>query len=289
MKSQVQKPAIFPFVLVIGAISISFASIFIRLCGEVPSLVIASFRTGVVSLFLLPFFLIKRESYPSRLLLLSFLSGLGLALHFGFWISSLKYTTVASSLFVLSVYPFLVALGSHFILKERLTVTFTAGSLLTLAGIGLIFSLDLHSLRFTIGNLLSLLGAISLVIYYIPGRIVRKKITIIPFLFVVYTSATFFLLLLVITKGYSFTGYSPRSYLYLLLLALVSQGLGHSSFNWALKYIKAGLVSITTLAEPIGASILAWIIFKESLSAGKIAGAVLVVLGIIVAWRRERA
>ncbi len=283
-----KRPAVFPFVLLVGAISISFASIFIKLCGEVPSLVIATFRTGVVSIFLFPFFVVKGKKFPKKFLLLSLLSGLGLAFHFGFWISSLKYTTVASSLFVLSVYPFLVGAASHFILKEKLTASFTIGSLITLAGVGIIFSLGFSSFSLTLGNLLSFLGAVSLVVYFIPGRVARKKIAIIPFLFVVYSTATVFLLGASFAFGSRFTGYSTKSYLYLILLAVVSQGLGHSSFNWALRYIKAALVSITTLAEPIGASILAWLIFKESLSPTKILGVSLVIFGILVAWRKEK-
>lgn len=281
------EPAIFPFVLFVGAVSISMASILIKLCPEVPSLVIAVFRTGVISLILLPMVLVRKEIYPFRLLMLSFLAGIGLALHFGFWISSLKYTSVASSLFVLSVYPFLVAIASHFFLGEKLTLKFTIGMLLTLIGIGIIFSFDLTSLTLTLGNFLSFLGALSLVLYFVPGRVVRRKMHIIQFLFVVYSTATVFLLLAVWIGGYGFTGYKTSSYIYMFLLAIVSQGLGHSSFNWALRYVKAGLVSMTTLVEPIGATMLAWIFLGEVPGMVKIAGGILVILGIVLAWFRE--
>ncbi len=284
----VERPRAFPFVLLIGAVSISMASILIKLCADVPSLVIAFFRTGIVSLILLPIFVVQRKPYPVKLLLLSFLSGIGLALHFGFWISSLKYTSVASSLFVLSIYPFLVAIASHFFLKEKLTLKFALGALFTLIGIGIIFSFDLFSISFTLGNFLSFLGALSLVLYFVPGREVRKEIPIIQFLFVVYSTATVFLLIGVRAGGYGFTGYKTTSYVYLLLLAIVSQGLGHSSFNWALKYVKAGLVSITTLVEPIGATILAWLFLGEVPGVARITGGLLVIVGIIVAWFDEK-
>lgn len=283
-----ERPAIFPLVILVGAVSISMASILIKLCPEVPSLVIAVFRTGVVSLILLPIVLVKKEIYPFKLLMLSLLAGLGLALHFGFWISSLKYTSVASSLFVLSVYPFLVAIASHFFLREKLTLRFTIGMLLTLIGIGIIFSFDLTSLTLTLGNFLSFLGALSLVLYFVPGRVVRKRVHIIQFLFVVYSTATVFLLLAVWIGGYGFTGYKTSSYVYMFLLAIVSQGLGHSSFNWALRYVKAGLISMTTLVEPIGATILAWIFLGEVPGLAKIAGGILVILGIVLAWFREK-
>lgn len=285
---ETKRPKSFPFVLAAGGVAISFASILIKFCQEVPAIVIATYRTGLVSLFLLPMFFIRGKTYPRKLFILTLISGFGLAVHFAFWISSLKYTSVASSLFVLSIYPFLVALTGHLLLKEKLTPFFSTGALFALVGIGLIFSFDLKSFSFTLGNLLSFVGALGLVIYYIPGRVVRKEVSILPFLTVVYSTATAFLLGSSLIMGHKFTGYSAESYLYLFLLALLSQGIGHSAFNWALKYVKAGLISITTLIEPVGASFLAYFILKEPLPLRKIIGAVLISLGIVLAWRKQK-
>ena len=287
MNNPQKRPAYFPAVLAAGGISISFASIFIKFCHEVPALVIAAFRTGLVAMALLPLYVWRRPKFELKILLLCLISGTGLALHFAFWISSLKYTSVASSLFILSIYPFITAVLSRFILKEKLPATFVAGSILALAGIAVIFSVDLSSLSLTSGNLLSLAGALALSIYFIPGRVARQKLHIIDYVFIVYSVATMILIPVSLAAGYSFAGYSSRSYLYLLLLALFSQGIGHSSFNWALRYIKTGLVSLTTLVEPVGATFLAWLFLKETVSLEKFAGMALLAAGIIVGWLRE--
>lgn len=289
MKEQVahRKPPYFPIVLVIGGISISFASILIKFCPDVPALVISSYRTGLVALALLPFFILRRKNFPAKFAWLSLFSGTFLALHFAFWIASLKFTTVASSLFVLSIYPFLASFLSWLLLGERVPPNFFLGAFLTILGIGVIFSADLHSVSFTKGNLLSFLGAIALAAYFVSGRFIRRRMEILDYLFIVYGWASVLLVTASFAQGLRFTGYSAKTYVYLFLLAAVPQGLGHSSFNWALRYVKTGLVSLTTLVEPIGASLLAWVILGEKIPPFKLVGIALVASGILSGWLRE--
>ncbi len=100
--------------VVIGIVAISTASIFIKLCDAHP-LAIAAYRLGLASLFLSPFALSRKrygEILRGRWNLL-FLTGLFLGFHFIFWIASLKYTSVASSVVIVSTHPIFVALGSH--------------------------------------------------------------------------------------------------------------------------------------------------------------------------------
>ncbi len=271
-------------VIIAGSISISFASIFIKLCGEVSSIVIAAYRTGLVSLSLLPFFLFKKKHLDKRAIVLTLISSFFLALHFAFWISSLKYTSISSSLFILSIYPFFTAVLSRVVLKEKVPDKFFIGFLFSILGIALIFTFDLSSLKLTYGNILSFLGGVFLSFYYIPSRVVRKRVDIVDFTFIVYGGAAVFLILTALIFGEKIYGFSYRSYKYLLLLAIISQGIGHSSFNWALRYIRAGLVSLTTLIEPVGATILAFFIFKEDITFFKFIGMLLVSFGILIVW-----
>jgi drug/metabolite transporter (DMT)-like permease len=80
--------------------------------------------------------------------------------------------------------------------------------------------------------------------------------------------------------GKSPVGYSPTIYVWMLALALIPQLLGHSTFNWALKYLPASVVSVTLLGEPIGSTVLAYIFLSESPTAFKLVGAVLILVGI---------
>ncbi len=282
-----RRPGYFPIVLVIGGISISFASILIKFCPDVPALIISSYRTGLVALALFPFFILRKKNFPVKFVWLSLFSGTFLALHFAFWIASLKFTTVASSLFVLSIYPFLASFLSWLLLGERIPPNFFLGAFFTILGIGVIFSADLYSVSFTRGNLLSFLGAIALAAYFVSGRLIRRRVGILDYLFMAYGWASVLLTVVSIAYGLRFTGYSAKTYVYLFLLAAVPQGLGHSAFNWALRYVKTGLVSLTTLVESIGASLLAWLILGEEISPLKLVGIVLVAAGISLGWLKE--
>jgi drug/metabolite transporter (DMT)-like permease len=93
----------------------------------------------------------------------------------------------------------------------------------------------------------------------------------------------------VIASGMPVIGYSTLSYVWLALLAFVPQLIGHSSFNWALRYLSAAYVSVSTLGEPIGSTILAVLFLREWPSALKVFGAILILLGISVASIGEKA
>lgn len=123
--------------------------------------------------------------------------------------------------------------------------------------------------------------------YLLIGRRLRGGISLVPYIFVVYGIAAIVLIGLMFTSGQSAIGYPPQTYVWLILLALVPQLMGHSSFNWALGYLSAAFVSITLLGEPIGSAVLAYILLDETPTILKIIGAILILAGIFVASRGE--
>lgn len=300
-----EKSAIHPlFILLFGILAVSTAAIFIRYAQEyATSLVIAFYRLGLATLILAPFALIRHwkeiKSLQRRDLLLASLSGLFLALHFATWITSLEYTTVASSVVLVSTVPLWVALLSPLFLKERLSKFLILGMFFALIGgavVGLsdtcafsgskiicpsvnqLFSTD----RF-MGNMLALVGAVMAAGYLIVGRGLRARIQLTSYIFVVYGLAALILLLILIIFSEPIIGYPPISYLWFFMLALIPQVLGHSSFNWALGYLSAAFVSISLLGEPIGSTILAYFLLNETPSLLKLIGAILILVGIYFA------
>ncbi|MBN1449697.1 MAG: DMT family transporter [Anaerolineales bacterium] len=315
-----------PFSLLIAILAVSTASIFIRFAQrEAPSLVIAALRLTLASLALTPFALSRHRAELRKLtrgeLSLGLLSGIFLAVHFATWITSLEYTSVASSVVLVSTGPLWVALLSPIFLKEPLTKPVLIGMALALLGgtvIGLGDSCELTlpptgtmrllspdgSLRsgsiscppFSefvqgeafLGNFLALAGAWAVAGYLMIGRRLRGGMTLIPYIFIVYGIAAVVLLGLMAVAGQSPAGFSPSTYVWILLLALVPQLIGHSTYNWALRYLPAALVSITTLGEPIGSAILAYFILREAPTVLTIFGGALILGGIYVSSRVER-
>lgn len=272
-------------ILAIGLLSIGFGSILVKLSGEAPSLVIAFFRMFSASVILLPFFILRNPTKKKSNSTWFFVSGIALALHFAFWVSSLHHTSVAVSTLLVNTSPVLVSLYSYFAFSERLTFTGIFGIFLAFLGAGLLFWHDLLSLGNWRGATLALAGAAMLGLYLIAGRILRQEMSLIEYVFPTYVLATTTLAGVVWTQNLSLFGFSTKTYLFLLILGLIPQGVGHTSQNWALKYFPATFISTLVLSEPIIATILAYWILSETIGTLTLFGGITVGVGISLVAR----
>jgi drug/metabolite transporter (DMT)-like permease len=304
-----KKPPVSPVVaIVFGILAVSTASIFIRFAQEeAPSIVIAAWRLTIASIILVPVAASthKREltSLKRNALGLTLLSGIFLALHFATWITSLQYTTVASSVVLVSTIPLWVALLSPFTIREPITRAVWIGLIFTLVGVVVIAISDscaigargitcpnlstfMHGRAF-LGDVLAVCGAMAGAGYLLIGRKLRANMSLVSYISLVYGMAAVVLIIFMLSAGESPFGYSPEIYLWLILLAIIPQLIGHSTFNWALGYLSAAYVSITLLGEPIGSTILAYFILHEKPTLIKLLGGVLILVGIYIASRAE--
>ena len=280
-------------VLALGVTSVSFAAIFIRL-AEAPPLVIAAYRLCLASLVICPLAWMRSRDELRRLvrrdIILALLSGAFLALHFALWIASLSYTTVATSVVLVTANPVFVAVASYFFFRERLTRQTILGIAVCIVGAILIgygnWALGPDPL---LGGILALLGALAVAGYLLIGRRLRQSIGLLTYASLTYSSAAVLLLLAAIIAGHSLVGYSGTTYVMLVLLALVPQLLGHSSLNWSLRFVSATLVTIAVLGEPVGATVLAYLILDEVPTWTEIGGGILILAGIFVAFRKTAA
>ena len=303
------QPRVPPLLVIgFGILAVSTASIFIRFAQiYVPSLVIAAYRLAIAAVILAPVAFFRHRS-ELRLrkrweIVLALLSGLCLALHFAAWITSLEYTTVTSSVVLVATTPLWVALLSPITLKEPLTRVIWIGMVLVIVGsiiVGLSDTCTLNAGTFScptfqdfvtgeafLGDMLALVGAWMAAGYVLIGRRLRAQMSLVPYIFLVYGVAAVILITIMLVAGYSPWGYPPQAYFWLVLLAIVPQLLGHSTFNWALGFLPAAFVAITLMGEPIGSTVLAFILLKETPTAVKIFGAILILAGIFVASRGQ--
>jgi drug/metabolite transporter (DMT)-like permease len=285
-------------VLLAGILSISFAAIFIRFCDDVPSIMIAAWRLTAASVILLVFFRLRGHTFKKVTredFTLSCFGGLFLALHFILWITSLKYTSVASSVVLVTTNPIFVGIFSYLILKEKQHIELIIGIILCLIGSTLIAAGDsgfeqlvIVNSEALLGDILALAGAIMASGYLLVGSRVRERLDILTYITIVYTVAAFILIILSLVLNIPFTGYRHSSYLYMVLLAILPQLVGHTAFNWALKHVKASMVAITILGEPIGATILAYLFFNESVSRYQLIGVVAIFAAILISSRKAK-
>jgi drug/metabolite transporter (DMT)-like permease len=270
-------------VLVTGLSAVSTGSILIRLSQEAPSLTIAAWRMTLASLLLFPLYLRRRRSGTAgRWTGMHLVSGAALALHFAFWISSLRFTSVAVSVLLVDASPVVVAICSWLFLNERLTGRGLAGLVSTFAGSVLLLHNDLVTLGDWRGATLALAGAAAVAIYLLIGRRLRQESGLIEYIFPTYFIAACFLMVIALVSRSPLTGFSPTTWLFLFLLGLVPQCIGHTSYNWSLRFLPATMVATLTLGEPVLASLLAWWLLGERPSAGMLPGAILVAAGILL-------
>jgi drug/metabolite transporter (DMT)-like permease len=138
------------------------------------------------------------------------------------------------------------------------------------------------------GNFLALVGAWTVSGYLIIGRKLRarRSVSLIPYIFLVYGMAAVALLVMMFAAGYSPLGYPAPVYGWIFLLAAFPQLIGHSTYNWALRYIPATLVALITLVEPIGSALLAYFVLRETPTPGVLLGGLLILIGIYLTSRR---
>lgn len=284
-------------VLCAGILAISTSAVLARFAQEsAPSLVIAAGRTTFASLILLPFCLSRRRAELWRMSRqdwgLALLSGGVLGIHFASWIASLEYTTVATSTVLVSTVPLWVGLGAPFVLQEAMSRPLKLGIGLALIG-SVIIAFWGTGQEATVGanpllgNGLAVIGAVAAAIYFLIGRHLRQHLSLLSYATVVYGTSALFLLGMVAVQGESLGGYGWQTYGLLLLMALLPQLLGHSSFNWALGFLPASYVAVTVISEPIGATLLALFFFGEIPGVGTLIGGVLILAGIFVASQRS--
>ena len=301
MKKDAIHPAVPYLIVPVGIIAVSTASLLIRLSQEyVPSITIAAFRLGLAALILLPYTLIKHNQEIKSLtwsdLKFALLAGFLLAVHFAAWITSLEYTSVASSVVLVTTTPLWVALLAPFFLGEKTPRIAFIGMVIALVG-GIIIALSdicvwlpegiscqggfggLGS-ETLLGDFLALFGAVAAASYLMIGKHLRNKVSLTPYIFLVFSASAIFLVIAMLVMEGIPPVYPGKVYLWLIVLAVVPQLLGHTIFNWSLKYLPTGYVAVNLLGEPVGSTILAYFFLNETPPAVKIIGAILILAGI---------
>ncbi|MGM7684878.1 DMT family transporter [Cytobacillus sp. Hm23] len=270
--------------LIIGVISVSTSAVIVKVITA-PAPVIAFYRMLFAVLFISPIFLMKNVKemvlMSKREWIYSIGAGIFLAFHFILWFESLQYTSVASSVVFVSLQPLFAFVGTMVFFQERITFKAFMTGLLAIIGSFIIsigdFRLNGSAL---LGDILAIFACVMVTAYLLLGQYTRKRLAVITYTFVVYGVSTITLFIYVVLLGYPLLQYPTTDWYYFLLLAIVPTLLGHSLFNWTLKWLSTATVSIGILFEPVGASILAYFILGEQLIWTQIIGGAVIIFAI---------
>jgi len=292
--------------LAVAVVAVSTSAILIR-WSNAPSVVKAFYRVLFTTALLVPWAVgrYRREfrAIRGRDLLVAGLTGVALALHFVTWFESLRHTSVAASVTLVQSQPLFVAVGAWALLDERLTRRMLVGIVVALAGaaamslgdplLGALGLLDAETAALagtgSYGNLLALTGAVMAAAYVLAGRSLRQRVSVVPYVVVVYVACSAVLLAIAVGQGAPLVDYPRREWLLFLGMAVGPGIFGHTVINWALAHVESGVVSVSLLGEPVGSTLLAMLLLPDEIpSATTVIGGTIVLLGIyLTAAARE--
>ncbi|OXS59905.1 EamA family transporter [Cohnella sp. CIP 111063] len=281
-------PTLIP--LVVGMIAISFAPILVRY-SDAPVSVQGMYRMLFTVLLMLPFGMrqlratasISRKDWG-----LLGLAGFFLALHFLLWMASLTYTSIASSTIILTLEPVFVMIGAYFVFRDRIGKLPLLGLTLALAGAFVVGSGDFRiSGEAFKGDMLSFLGMLAVVVNMLLAKVILRRVSSYLYSLIVFAIAFVCFAIYNAALGINVVDYVPREWLIFVLLAIVPTVLGHMIFNWLLQYVSPTTISMSVLAEPVGASLLGLMLFGEMLTTSQLIGGAFIIAGLLLYMRTE--
>jgi drug/metabolite transporter (DMT)-like permease len=276
--------------LAVGVTAVSFSAVLVRE-ADAPSFAIAFYRCAMASVVLVPLGLLRHREEYRRLTptqwRLALASGVVLAAHFATWISSLSFTTVAASAVLVQTLPLWVAVFGRFV-GERPSRRALIGMGVAIVGTAIIAGGGFHGgSRAVLGDLLAIAGAIFAAIYVLLGRTLRQQLSLVTYSSIVYATSACVLGVVMIASRTAFLGYPSKTWLMFVLITAGPQFLGHTTFNYLLGHVRASIVAVALLAEPVGATILAWAILGEAPGVATVIGGAVVLVGVYLAIAAE--
>ncbi|MGB3632825.1 MAG: DMT family transporter [Rubrobacteraceae bacterium] len=284
VQSRIALPAV-----AVGVLAVSAAAIFIRL-ADAPAIAVSFWRCALGVAVLLPLAVARGEQVPrGRTLWIGLASGVALGAHFAFWISSLDYTSVSASVVLVTTQPVFVAIFAYLLFGERTSPISFVGILVAISGTAVIAQDGSVGSAALLGNALALIGAVMVAVYFLIGRSQRSGgVGVLPYVILVYSSASVTLLIVALVSSTPLWGYSGETWFWLWCLTLGPQIMGHTVFNWALRYVEASILAGTILAEPVIASFLAWIVLSEKPGIATVVGGAIILSGLyLLLWGRR--
>jgi len=284
--------------LFVGLTAISLSPILVRYAADYSGILLASIRTVLASLILIPFYLAKKKQIQSDSLnsikehVWLIIAGLALGLHFIAWISSLYYTSISSASVLVCIHPIILIVVERTLMRVSFRPVVWVGVILSFIGTLLLGYFDMSAEnkfpQAGLGNTLAVLAAAIFAIYFIIGRKLRQKREWIGYVFPVYSYAAITCVLFLLIKEGIPSEIDTKLFVIGLGLAVGPQIFGHGALNYAVKHISATLLSTLILAEPILASILAYILFQELPMTQSVLAMIVILIGIGVTWKRRR-
>ncbi|UCE85742.1 MAG: DMT family transporter [Deltaproteobacteria bacterium] len=275
-------------VFLLGVFGIACAPIFVRLALPAPPVVIAFYRLLFAAVLFGSWLVVtrRRVALPAETLRLAAGAGACFGTDMALWHAALTHTSVANATLLVNTTPIHVGLVALWLYGERLDARFVLGAALALGGTAVLLGAELGSAGAIRGDLLALAAAAFYSGYLLLSKAARRRAEATPVFLVSMLAATAVLGLYAALGGDRFSGFPLSSWLAMLGAAIVSQLLGVLSLVWSFRYLRTTFTSVALLLQPLGATLLAWLLLGEAIVGTQAVGGCLVLAGILLASAR---
>ena len=287
-------------IVAISVLAWSFGPICVRYAFQynMPPDLIASLRMVIGAMVFAPFVLTRYKheirSMSQRNLMLAVFAGAMFAVNLIAMTTSLQHISVLINQVLVGTNPIWVAILEVSVLKSRLNrmiwigifVAFVGGIIIALATSG--EASIVENGNSTLGVVLALVSALAASLYLTIGRTIRKSVSFVPYIWLVYTSGSVVTLLFLAFNHVPVLGYDIWGYFWILMLTLLAQIIGHGALNYALKFMPPTTLSVTGQSVPIMSAIWALFLFTEVPTIVQIAGGIIILLGVLLVITNQR-
>ena len=280
--------------LFVGAVTIAFAPILVRLSEVGPS------ATGFHRFLLaIPLYWAMAATLPRatvaegserptsvRDFVLISMAGVYLAADVAVWHYSIQMTTVANSTLLANVAPVFVVLAGWILFGTRVTGTYMIGLAAAMTGVFILSraSLSLSKEHF-IGDLLGILTAVFYAAYQMSVERLRKRFSTVTIMKYAIPASALIMLPVTLASGDDLLPVTLAGWGFLIALAAGPQVFGQGLIAWALAHLPVAFASVSLLVQPVTAALVAWALFGEQIGAQQAVGGVIVLAGIMLARR----
>jgi drug/metabolite transporter (DMT)-like permease len=278
--------------VVAAIIAWAFAAIFVRYAHQagMPSLIIAAGRLGLATLILTPFVWRRYRDQFSRLtrrdVRLIIVAGIWVGGHFAAVTASLEHASVMIVNVFTALGPVWVVLLERIAFRTMPTRIVQAGILCALSGAVLVAlsssSGDMGE-RPLLGAFLAGSAAGGYAVYMLIGRSVRSRMSMIPYVWMIYGVGSVVVLIIAVIAGVPLAGFSGEAYFWLALVTIFPQLIGHSAMNYAIAYLSPTYISVVSQISIVLSSVLALIIFREIPVLLQVIGGAAIICGALLA------
>jgi drug/metabolite transporter (DMT)-like permease len=274
--------------LAVALLAVSTASIFARFIPDLSPVIIGFWRMFIASAILWSFSSARPQGKLSRKnRTFTLISGVFLGLHFAFFFGAVKYTSIANATLLSATAPVFTVLFELIVLRRKINYMITLGLVLAIVGALIVSGVPSPSGSgdFT-GRILAILAGASIAVVYLFSEHIRRTSQTLPYTRLIYTGAGLTLAILAFTLGLPLSPISTTNFIFLIMLGLIPTIIGHSSLYYAVKFTSPTIIASVPIGEPVVASIFAWFIFNEALSALTILGGFIILVGLVLISRK---